>query len=464
MPVELAGRFVVAGSLVALAAAVVALVRVLRRPSAHAALFTPILFSFSLGWGFVNYVLATPIAAWALVVHRSRRASRRPCAACFAASGRSGSLCAFAHVLAMLILCVVGAALAVELGWRVHLARRRLRGQRALRAALRATLALLPLVVGCAYCIAVYQRQYDWDPNMYRDPTMEGTAPPLWQKVVVLQRLRDGPLRRRDRPGRPLGRRSAVDGVVGASAWIVAAPRATSPRAGAADRRAVRRADSRVLRDADGARRHAPHLPAARAVGDPRRRARDAPASARERGPGARRLSLRSASSRAPTRSCTARSSPARRATRRPRIDDLPAGDAPRPPSSGSRGPIAFRNGTLTHLAAYYAARKHGTWAFAFARYLSVPVRFKPGAQPPWPAHGWEFERRGLRRRAASTRARSRSSSSRRPRRLPGRRGERARAPARSSSRATRRLRGSSRTTASYWAFDTTGLPDDGTF
>ena len=55
IPIELAGRLVVAASLLATAGAMVALVRVLRRPPMHAALFTPILFSFSVGWGFVNY-------------------------------------------------------------------------------------------------------------------------------------------------------------------------------------------------------------------------------------------------------------------------------------------------------------------------------------------------------------------------------------------------------------------------
>ena len=49
---------------------------------------------------------------------------------------------------------------------------------------LRGTLGVLPLALGCVYCIEVYRQQYVWDPNMYRDPTMEGTAPALWEKVV----------------------------------------------------------------------------------------------------------------------------------------------------------------------------------------------------------------------------------------------------------------------------------------
>src|SRR5258708_3445396 len=53
-PIELAGRRVAAAPLVGRAGAVLALVRVRGRPPVHAALFTPILFSFSVGWGFVN--------------------------------------------------------------------------------------------------------------------------------------------------------------------------------------------------------------------------------------------------------------------------------------------------------------------------------------------------------------------------------------------------------------------------
>ncbi|HEY8040293.1 MAG TPA: hypothetical protein VIF15_10895, partial [Polyangiaceae bacterium] len=116
LPIEVAGRLVVAFSLLATAGAVVALVRVLRRPPVHAALFTPILFSFSVGWGFVNYVLATAIAAWGLVF--VARAAVRPRVLDVAAVAVLGVACAFAHVLAMLILCLAGAALGLEMAWR----------------------------------------------------------------------------------------------------------------------------------------------------------------------------------------------------------------------------------------------------------------------------------------------------------------------------------------------------------
>src|SRR5258708_19657566 len=102
MPIEVAGRLVVAGSLLATAGAVVALVRVLRRPPVHAALFTPILFSFSVGWGFVNYVLATAIAAWALVF--VARCAIRPTLVSAFAIAVLGLSCPFAPVFSMLLL------------------------------------------------------------------------------------------------------------------------------------------------------------------------------------------------------------------------------------------------------------------------------------------------------------------------------------------------------------------------
>ncbi|HEY5241996.1 MAG TPA: hypothetical protein VIJ22_11045, partial [Polyangiaceae bacterium] len=167
LPIELAGRIVIGLSLAGMAGAVLALVRVLRRPPVHAALFTPILFSFSLGWGFVNYVLATTIAAWTLVF--VARATLRPTVLAIVAVGGLGLACAFAHVLAMLILCVAAAGLSLELAWRMTPPSASV-PSRVLRTVLRAALAGLPLIIGCIYCVEVYRRQYVWDPNMYRDP------------------------------------------------------------------------------------------------------------------------------------------------------------------------------------------------------------------------------------------------------------------------------------------------------
>ncbi|MGZ3423067.1 MAG: hypothetical protein ACXVEE_34715, partial [Polyangiales bacterium] len=67
MPIEIAGKLVVSLSLALLGASSLALVRVLKRPPAYAALFVPAIFSFSVGWGFVNYALGTAFAVTACV-------------------------------------------------------------------------------------------------------------------------------------------------------------------------------------------------------------------------------------------------------------------------------------------------------------------------------------------------------------------------------------------------------------
>ncbi len=385
LPIEVAGRLVVASSLVAMAGAVVALVRVLRRPPVHAALFTPILFSFSLGWGFVNYVLATAIAAWTLVV--IARAAARPRVVALMCIAALGLLCAFAHVLAMLTLCAAGSALAIEMAWR-STAPGTWRGSRALRALLRAALVLLPLAIGCAYCIAVYQQQYDWDPNMYRDPTIEGTAPPLWQKVVYFSAFATDLFG----DGTDQVVLWVTVGVMAWStrmAWMLRRPGTTSQQpapflAPFAVLTVAYFATPMVLIGTHlifprlaqwavlGAVLAVPEFPAALA------------ARARQWIPW-----LGIAAGLNTVLHCAIFSWETADASAT--IDDLPPGKAATA-VIWEPWTAAFRNGTLTHLAAYYAARKHGRWAFAFARYLSVPVRFKPGGQPAWPAVGWEFD------------------------------------------------------------------------
>jgi hypothetical protein len=453
LPIEVAGRLVVAASLVAMAGAVVALVRVLRRPPAHAALFTPILFSFSLGWGFVNYVLATAIAAWTLVV--IARTVVQPGVVGLFGVGLLGLLCAFAHVLAMLILCAAGAALALELAWRVT-PQGRWRGSRTVRAALVAALVLLPLAIGCVYCIEVYQRQYVWDPNMYRDPTIEGTAPPVWQKVVFFSAFAT------DLFG------DGTDQVVlwvtvGVMAWSArmawmlrrpgAAPSESAPFVAPFATLTVayfatpmvligthlifpRLAQWTIL----GALLAIPEFPAALA------------SRARQWIPW-----LGIAAGVNTLAHCAIFSWETNDASAT--IDDLPPGRAATA-VIWEPWTAAFRNGTLTHLAAYYAARKHGRWAFAFARYLSVPVRFKPGGQPAWPSVGWEFDGESYDPRCKYARAFP-LVIVKAPEQLP----EDA-----SGEPLIRKLvfkQDAATVTllshhGRYWAFDTTGLPEDG--
>jgi hypothetical protein len=459
VPVELAGRSVIAASLVALAASVIALLRILRRPLVHAALFTPILFSFSLGWGFVNYVLATSIAAWALVF--IARGALRPSLGAATAVGLLGLACAYAHVLAMMILCVVASGLALELGWRAARPSPR-PGSRALGALLRATCAALPLVLGCAYCVAVYEHQYGWDPNMYRDATLEGSAPPLWEKVAFFSAFAS------DLFG------DATDQVL---VWLTLAVMAWSAHRAWKDSRAPalpRRNDDGqppalvtpfVLMTLAyfgtpmvlvGTHLIFPRLAQWAMLGAVLATPRFPPPLE----PRARRYILRlgliaGANALAhcllfhvETRDASAL------------IDDLPPGRSATA-VIWDPGTRAFRNGTLTHLAGYYAARKHGKWAFAFARYLSVPVRFKPNSQPPWPARGWEFDAENYSPRCKYARAFP-LVLLRAPDELPGLGSVEAILRVLVFKRDAERVRLLSHR-GRFWAFDTSDIPGDGT-
>ncbi|GAC1584659.1 MAG: hypothetical protein NVS3B20_27460 [Polyangiales bacterium] len=119
---------------------------------------------------------------------------------------------------------------------------------------------------------------------------------------------------------------------------------------------------------------------------------------------------------------------------------------------------FSFRNGPLVHLAAYYAARKAGDWAFSFARFLSVPVRFKAGQPGYWPSVGWEFTPSNYNPRSKYAR-RFDLLFVKSPHDIRSEDGVRhlvfgdvARVPKLVSHH------------GEYWAFDTQGVPEDGTF
>ena len=375
MPIELAGRVVVSFSLASLGVAVLLLLKLLERPASYAGLFVPAIFSFSIGWGFVNYALATSIAVWALLLVALML--KRPSLAVAYALIGVGLLCAFAHVLAMLLLCMLAASLAPEVSWRASAKEGRGLIRQAGIAILRMAGALSPLLVGCIYCVGIYDIQYDWDPHMYKDPTIEGTAPAIWQKLVLFQAYATN--LHRDRSDQVI-----IVLVVGVMLGLAAAVN----------------------------------------------------------------LDLH----------CALFAYETNDASRV--INDLPEGRRVtvvnfHPPT------LSFLNGTLVHLSAYYAARKHGEWAFAFARYLSVPVRFRPGTQPAWPEHGWEFD--GDRYDARCKYARYYDLVIvRQPVETP----EGAEAEAFVRKAAFKGDASAVRLVShhgAYWAFDTKGLPGDGT-
>ena len=456
-PVELAGRLVVAASLAVTAAAVIALLRLLRRPPAYAALFIPILFSFSVGWGFVNYVLATSIAAWALFF--VARVAIRPTVPTVAAVATLGLACAFAHVLAMLILCVFAASLGIEVAWRSTPATGPL-WKRGLRSALKSAAAVAPLLIGCVYCVAVYRQQYDWDPKMYRDPTIEGSAPSILEKILWFgaystDLYHDGT------------DQILVWGTVGIMAWAAmlawkrrnawdqpreATPAIISPFV------AMTLAYFATPMVLIGTHLIFPRLSQwailAATLAAPR--FLDVVKAERAR---SWMLRLCAAAGINTLVHCAAFGWETADASRL--IDDLPQGRAATAVIWDS-WTLAFKNGALTHLAAYYAARKHGRWAFAFARYLSVPVRFQPHSQPAWPVHGWEFSAEDYDARCKYARAFP-LVIVKAPAELPRDDGEEGviRYLLFKQDASTPKLLSHH---GSYWAFDTAGLPDDGTY
>lgn len=471
MPIELAGRTLVALSIVLLGGSVLALLRVLRRPPAYAALFTPVLFSFALGWGFVNYALGTAIAVAAAVF--VARSLRRPTPVTLGAAAALGLLCAMTHVLAMLLLCLFAASLAPEVAWR-SVARHGAAARRATRATLRMVVALAPLLVGAGWCIAVYREQYAWDPAMYQDATLEGTSPPIWEKIVFFGSWATGVHSDYTDQGLVWLAALVVVGaiavgtarVVRGSSWDAPDPRSAerAPIAGSDDGdRALalpvvamgaaflltpmvfigthlifpRLAQGVVL----GALLAAPRLEGVLAA-----RARLVA------------LSIGAIAGANLTAHAVLFAIETNDASRV--IDELPPGRRATAVVHAANT-YSFRHGALVHLAAYYAARKAGDWSFSFARYLSVPVRFRPGGGPAWPQIGWEFTPRDYNPRCKYARhfdlvivkaplwiATDAS----------GERDVRNEVFGRDAD-AVRLLSHH----GAYWAFDTAGLPDDGT-
>jgi hypothetical protein len=313
--------------------------------------------------------------------------------------------------------------------------------------------------LGCAYCVAVNHRQYAWDPNMYRDPTMEGSAPPLWEKVVFFGAFATDLFR------------DATDQVV---LWLAIAVMASSVVIARRRRRSGSIAPERpppivgllvvallgyfatpsvVIGTHLIFQRLAQWVMLGALLATPR-----FPADLEGR---ARVWMLRIGIAAGINTLAHCAVFGWETADASALIDELPPGRAA---SAVIWEPWskAFRNSTLTHLSGYYAARKHGKWAFAFARYLSVPVRFREHSQPAWPANGWEFSAADYDPRCKYARAFPLVI---------------VKAPAALPSDATGELpvrklvfkQDAAAVTllshhGRYWAFDSAGLPDDGVF
>ncbi|MEM1033896.1 MAG: hypothetical protein AAGN82_26410 [Myxococcota bacterium] len=383
MSAETAGRLLVGTSIVGLGAATVALLRTLDRPPGHAAFLIPALFASPLAWGFANYAFSVFLGVVALVF--ICRTLQRPQRVGPMVVGLLGLWSGFAHVLGTLLLCALALAFAPEVVWRAVRSEDS-RRTRLVRALGRVVLALSPLLLGSAYCIAVYVQQYQWNPAVYRDPTMEGTGPDVVHRLqwftayttglhvdatdqvflgavillgLVAVAVNAWARRHRRIDDRPL----VLPFVVGLGIYLCIPmvfigthiifprfgqtalfgllfllPRGVSPR--------WRRDGARLVLGlgAASALNFAVHMRLFAVETDGLSRVIDA-------------------------------IPPGRRVTA-----------VIYEPST-----YAFRNGVLIHTAGYYGARTGGEYAFNFARYASVPLNFKPYSQPAWPVRGWEF-------------------------------------------------------------------------
>jgi hypothetical protein len=394
--IELAGRMLVALSIALLGTSALALVNITRRPPIYALAFLPLLFSFSLNWGFINYALSVAIGTTALAV--MARSAARPTMGLGVATAALGLICAGTHVLGMLVLCLFGAALVPEIAWRACKVAGQATGLHLWRVLVRATVALSPLLFGCAYCIAVHFQQYSWNPTVYQDATMEGHGPPIWNKLLYFSSYasglhRDGTdqflllasiavllgawglewrRRRRLKHSPASGELEDPEGdgirpiVLPAVVLLVAY--LLTPMVFVGTHLIFPRLAQGVLL---GAILAAPRFP--------------------PRFAGYARTTLCALGA------CVGLNFFAHSVLYALETDDFsrvidesPAGRRATAVVYGT-DTFSFRQETLVHFAGYYAARREGDWAFSFARFLSVPVRFKAGGSPPWPLLGWEF-------------------------------------------------------------------------
>lgn len=378
VPIEIAGRLVAGGALALLAGANVALLRTLDRPPSYAALFVPVLFASAVVWGFLNYALGVAIGVVTLVW--IVRAIRRPGVVAPLVVASLSLVSGFCHVLATLVSCALAIAFAPEAAWRAtsHLSGKR----RFLGGIGRAFVGLAPLLAGATFCIAVYLEQYQWNPASYSDPTHEGSGPPLayrlwWfapyttglhgdetDQVLLLASVAlafavlAGGLVRRVPGDRPLILPALA--TLGIYLWIPMVFIGTHiifPRFGQAVIFGLLFAlPALESRWAASARRLALSLAVLTAVN----------------------LAGHMVWFGVETEGLSEV------------LDELP-GDRKVTAVVYEPSTTSFRNGVLIHIAAYHGARNGGEWAYNFARYQSVPLNFKPNTQPGWPREGWEF-------------------------------------------------------------------------
>jgi hypothetical protein len=173
-PPEVAGKLILSGIVLLTASAFLELMRLGDRPRWYAFLLLPFCYGHITGWGFVNYTLAVPIALLVFVWWMRWREGER---ALWPSVVVGSLLVAYAHVFAMLCLCVsVGVALVTSRPPR----------ERGLRDWLKATILdpwpMLP-AVGFSVLVFLHHRSA---PHIYWEPAKDGTDIAAYQKLRYL--------------------------------------------------------------------------------------------------------------------------------------------------------------------------------------------------------------------------------------------------------------------------------------
>lgn len=180
LPVEWAGKLVLSCIPPLLGASGLMLMKAAGRPRWYAALLVPLAYSFAMGWGFLNYCLAVPIAFGTFVAWLGYLEGGR---ARWVVLGTM--LVAYAHGVTLVALYVSIA---------VAFLARSSPGQLGVRALLRAaSKAALPLVPGLVYALVVFVHHTS-APHIGWAPEHDGQDVPGWFKLRGFLRLSAGNL------------------------------------------------------------------------------------------------------------------------------------------------------------------------------------------------------------------------------------------------------------------------------
>lgn len=178
MSAEAAGRLLFALYPFAFVVASLLLCHVAGRPKWYALLSVPLVYHYTCGWGFANFVLATPLAIFALVLWLRVLDEKRD-GATLAALVVLSLVVAYTHVLVMLCLCV---CVAVVSFW--HLLDKG--STHSLARARQLVMPALTLIPSLAYSLGAWWWARRTSHTVWEHAWAEGQDEALWHKLRYL--------------------------------------------------------------------------------------------------------------------------------------------------------------------------------------------------------------------------------------------------------------------------------------